>query len=769
MTLKTFSQFLVESTHAGALVNEAKEGKSSISTELDGMMEPKWRIATIKKAFKEKHGDAWEKHEADVDAQTEKLESKYKNAEGQIPDDKKAEAKKAAVALRRELRDKFMEKEVYSKPGFKEELQKFYAQKDRFEELGNKLNDTGFDEFKKNNAAEYKELLDLQASYANPLQISSKPGGMMQISSANMEKGGDRSDYDSVELPADVGSDAFRRQMNTYIDKNGKPKGVIMDLRQNTGGSQEVAKAMTDYFVDGDDYEIEKQTFNYGPRIWKDDPDGLEKYKKLAWDQPVIDHLNTLDEKGQKEFWDSAVKRGNFELPNKRKNEVDSKYRLTGIPTVLQTSTRTFSAGEFASDTIKNLNTNVTHIGTNTGGGANQTSGGLAPDRYNEKGEPVWENGNKSPIEQAKLIAKGFKDSYHEVEGGQKIHDAILGLVKDGKITDKMSREEMVKACKENAIATSKDNHVDIEIMNDGSVFPLVPQVRSDRVVIDRKTGKPVLDKDGNPQFKGNWEQTGVGSAGTSPFVESDPNTATRDALAVLYEKTGQKKLAQELKDNPEKFGIGKDGKDGVFDDSRDSNKSYFATKSLSGGGGAFSQRQADQLEVSKKSAKETADVGILAKVKDAEKSFAELISGKEVKKEDVGLTKIFSGFDKKITLRLQRDKVPVKIPGKKPKLVQRQTLLDFVPIDRNDPVEMSMMLGQKQQYLLIQAAREKAKLKPLADYEIWIEKKFAMAKDNVEYQRRQKAALLRAANKGKDVKESYVADFTQFLGLTNK
>lgn len=150
------------------------------------------------------------------------------------------------------------------------------------------------------------------------------------------------------------------------------------------------------------------------------------------------------------------------------------------------------------------------------------------------------------------------------------------------------------------------------------------------------------------------------------------------------------------------------------------------------------------------------------------EKAFADRASGKEVKKEDVGLTKIFLGFGEKMTQRLQHEKVPVKIPGKKAKLVQRQTLLDFVPVDRNDPREMTMVLSQKQQYLLIQAARKKAKLKPLANYEVWIEKKFALAQDNVEYQRRKKAALLRAANKGKSVKERYVPNFTQFLSSIN-
>jgi hypothetical protein len=759
-TFKTYEDFLNES-----FLFEAKESKKSkISPNLDNLMENKWKLATMKKLYKEKNGDAWEKHDEEVNAEIDKIKDKYRDKDDKLPKDI-SKVVEEINARRKEMRKAFIKDVVSKDPAFKDEVNDYYEKQDRFEELGNKLNKVGFDKFKKENAKEYEELLDLQADHMNPVRIESKPGGIMQISTTNMERGGDEGKPGFVELPDEVGADAFQRKMKTFIDKNGKPKGVIMDLRSNTGGKQDIAKSMTDFFVDSDDYEIESQKFNYGPRIWKDDPDGLEKYKKSAWDPLVMDHLNKLDEEGQKKYWEEAKEKGYFELPNKRKNTVESKYRLTGIPTVLQTSTKTFSAGEFASDTIKNLNPNVVHIGTNSGGGANQTFGGLPPDGYDEDGVMYWDNAKKSGTERAKLVAKAFKDTYHDAKVGENIHDEIIKQIESGKIKDDMDSDKLTEILKPVAVeASGGDNHVNMVVEPNGSIFPLVPQVKSDRVIVDPKTRKPIL-KDGKPQFKGNWEQTGVGASGTAPFVESDANTATRDALEILYDKTGQKDLAKKLKEKPEEFGISKDGKDGVFDDNMDAHKSYYAHKHLSEEDGEYSERQAKQLELSKKSAEETDKAGILSKMKAAEKAFSEQAEGKKVNVEEVGISKIYSSIDPKVAEQMKKQPVPIRIPGKKPKMVQRQTILDFVPVDNNDPGEIAMLAAQKKQYLLMQAYRIKNKLTPLEDYEVWYQKKLVMSQDNKDYRDRKKAKLQKELKKKSPaVKESHVSEFDYFL-----
>lgn len=765
--MKSYLDFLNESLLEA---DSSKKSKSKISPDLDNLMENKWRLATIKKEWDKKHDGSWSKLDDEIDKEIKKIKDKYRDKDDKLPEDTTpidAEINKA----RTEMRNEFIKNQVSKDPQFKDEVEDYYKKQDRFFELGNKLNKEGFEKFKKNNAKEYEELLDLQANHMNPVRIEQRPGGIMQISTTNMERGGDEGKPGHVYLPPEVGAEAFQKSVKNYIDKNGKPKGVIMDLRTNTGGNQVVAKSMTDVFVDDDEYEIESQKFNYGPRIWKDDPDGLEKYKKSAWDPQVMDHLNSLDEKGQKEYWEEAKKKGYFELPNKRKNLLDKKYRLSGIPTVIQTSTKTFSAGEFATDTIKNLNPDTVHLGSNSGGGANQTFGGMPPDRYDENGGAVWDNVKKPGKEKAELIAKAFRDCFYDQKKGQEVYDEIMAKVKSGDIKDDMDSTKVADITKEVAIRITKDNHANVNIEKDGSVFPLVPQVKSDRVIVDPKTRKPVL-KDGKLQYDGNWEATGVGSANTGAFVESDPNLATKDALEFLYKKTGQEKLAKELNSDPEKFGLSKDGKDGVFDDDLDAHKSYYATKELSEEYGEFSQRQADQLAKSKKIAEDNKKKGISIsdELIKKQKDFADQDSGKD-EEEVVNTQKIFSGFDEKVVKQLKDMKVSYKELGaKKPKEIQLETLMDWLPVDMNDPDEAPRIKLQELWYNKINNLRIEKKLKELIEYQIWLQKRIQKAlKNDKAYQERYKNRKKDDLKKPTPVKpkkknENRVLDFKSFL-----
>ena len=164
------------------------------------------------------------------------------------------------------------------------------------------------------------------------------------------------------------------------------------------------------------------------------------------------------------------------------KNKVDPKYRLTGIPTVIQSSVRTFSAGEFATDTIKNLNPNAIHIGHNTGGGGNMTFGTFTDEEMDNK--------DLSSTEKAKLVATSFKNGYVDEEIGEKIYDSIMKKIKDGSINDKMTLAEVIKITHKAAFDASGDGHVKVEENPSmpGCIISGVPQVKSDRVVVDPKT-----------------------------------------------------------------------------------------------------------------------------------------------------------------------------------------------------------------------------------------------------------------------------------------
>jgi hypothetical protein len=693
--------------------------KSKIHPELDMPQRHDWIEKIMKREYDKENDGAWSKAEKKGGNAFEKFKEKLKND-----------------------------------PKFGPEFKDYTEKNEKYDKLVQQLNKKGgLEKFKKSNPKEYEELLDLQANHIGAVTLTKKPGGMLQITTQDMESGW----ADDQELAAE----AFRKKMNDYIDKNGKPKGVIMDLRANTGGSQETAKAITDYFVDGDKYTIEQQKYTSGVRRYRDlpYPEGLEKALAYTEEKKISDYVKGLSEDEKKKYWEQSKKDGDLSIQNDRENKVDPKYRLTGIPTVVQTSVRTFSAGEFTADTIKNLNPDSVHIGHNTGGGANQTFGAFDADE--------WENADKSSTEKAKIVAKSFRNAYWNEEQGKQIEDEILKKIDSGEINDKMSLEEVCKATQDVGRKITGDGHIVVHENEEkpGSILSGVPQVKSDRVVVDPKTRKPLKDKDGKLQFKGNWEQSGVAQGGTSAFIESDPNTATKDALSFLYKKTGQNNLAKELESEPEKFGIDKNGKDGVFDTDSLSKQSNYVIKG--------DARQADQLKKSIEASKQNTEQkgGIAGSMFKAEADFGKDAGKEEIKTlEDAGAKKMFAGIEGKLAQKLKDMKVTIAMPGGKKKKIQTETLMDFVPIDLADPEEQAMIKAQSAQYARINNLRIKLKKKELIPFEQWLQRNLELAKDNKDYQAKMKAKTLGKMKKPA-VKENFMYSFDHYLAeeINNK
>lgn len=98
---------------------------------------------------------------------------------------------------------------------------------------------------------------------------------------------------------------------------------------------------------------------------------------------------------------------------------------------------------------------------------------------------------------------------------------------------------------------------------------------------------------------------------------------------------------------------------------------------------------------------------------------------------------KLFSGLDEREVEIIKKSEVIVAIaPGKK-KTIQLDTLMEFVPVDKNDPEEKAMLKAQQKQYIRINTFRIKKELDELIPYEEWLERKIELAKDNIEYQER--------------------------------
>jgi hypothetical protein len=431
------------------------------------------------------------------------------------------------------------------------DLAKYRKMNDKFIENGSDIN-----KFSPDDQKEFRRLV-LKAS---PIFLTKRPGDVLQITTTSMG-----------EADGSILAQEYQKAIKEFTKKefNGKPKGVILDNRLNIGGSQDAAKGILDFFVKGDEYPIETQKFNYGVRRF----DSLEQYKKTEWDDAVMKKLNKMSPEEQNAYWKESKAKGYFEVENKYKSNLKPEDKFTDVPVVLQTSIRTFSAGEFLSDSVKNLNPNVVHIGDNSGGGANQTFSGLLEKQRADS--PKLSN-----VQNAKNAAEAFKYAYQDENMGRLVYEKISDKIKKGEINDDMSKEDMAKIVKKEAIKITNDPHIDTSVYendNGEKEFDVyVPQIRSDRVIVDPKTRKPILDKTGKPQYNGNWEGIGVAAANTSPFFEVNANEATKHALSFIYEKTNQKKLADELDKTPEKFGISNSGLDGLFDNSVDVHQSSF-------------------------------------------------------------------------------------------------------------------------------------------------------------------------------------------------
>ena len=647
-------------------------------------------------------------------------------------------------------------------PKFGPEYKKYLDDNEAFEMLAKKagaedggalsLNKKQIDEFAKKSPKEFAELIDLQAK--RNVLLTEKPGGILQLTTQDMEGG---------ELQAE----AIRQKMAAYIKKNGKPKGMIIDNRSNTGGEKSPSEAIADFFAKDDKYTIEAEQFNYGPRRYKTLDDYMKCYEdadgnKTPWDPEIGDYVNSLKtEKEKQDFWEKSVKSGKFELPNERQNMVPKKDRLTDIPVVLQTSIRTFSSGEYCSETLKNINPNVMHIGTNSGGGGNRTA--LGTDQKD------WNNFDKSRVEQAELTAKSFAESYAEADQGKEVEEQIKKWIKEEgpEKINKMSGKDLAKTLKEKIKSITNDDHVEINFLDkpegEGKDMQhgmqiLVPQVGAARALRDPKTKELIKDSAGNIQFKGAWEKKGTMQSGTSASIETDPNTATRDALEYLYKKTGQESLAKKLNENPEEFGLTKEGKDGIFDDKMPSKQSAFVN--------GDAQRQIDQHKKSMETlaANKKNGTNVVEQMEKAEKDFKGDAGKEEIKNiKDTGATKMFAGIKAETAQKLKDMKVTIVMPGNKKKSIQTETLMDFVPIDPNDPEEQAMIKAQAMQYARINALRVKMKKKELVAFEQWLKRNIELAKDNKDYQARIKAKTLGKMKKA-SVKENFVYSFDHYL-----
>jgi hypothetical protein len=137
----------------------------------------------------------------------------------------------------------------------------------------------------------------------------------------------------------------------------------------------------------------------------------------------------------------------------------------------------------------------------------------------------------------------------------------------------------------------------------------------------------------------------------------------------------------------------------------------------------------------------------------------------KEIKTlEDAGAKKMFQGLDPKMVEDIKKQKVEIAMPGGKKKSIQRETLLDFVPIDNTDPEEQAMIKAQAAEYARISALREKEGLKKLIPFDEWLKRNLELAKDNKDYQARVKAKTLSKMKKAKSAVKENVESFSSFL-----
>tara|TARA_R110000744_G_C19355928_1_gene560856 strand:- start:76 stop:1644 length:1569 start_codon:yes stop_codon:yes gene_type:complete len=380
-----------------------------------------------------------------------------------------------------------------------------------YEELDAKAGDTS-KKLTPKERSRYKEL----SKKHYPIVIKKLPGDVYEIKTVGLGTTGPQ---------GDVLAEYYRDEILSKI-KN--PKAIHMDIRRNDGGQQAPAKAILDFFVNtpkdknGDrKIAIEQQT-NY----WPSD-----------------------------EWTDEDRERGYESKINYLESKIEDKDKFTNIPTVVSTSDWTFSGGEFLADTIKNFGKgNITHVGSNSGGGANRTSD-TADDMAKTWPDEDPNAKGLSPEERLERSMKVFEKFYVDKEKAKEVRESIMKdpskYIKDGKIND--------KAVQDNMREITKDFHVSYFTRDDGKLEVATPYGKSDRIITD-KDGKPI----GPPhEFNGNWEGTGTGNAVPGiGMTETDPDTAKNSALELLYTKTGQKDQLDKMKSNPKEFGLTKEGKD---------------------------------------------------------------------------------------------------------------------------------------------------------------------------------------------------------------
>lgn len=572
------------------------------------------------------------------------------------------------------------------------------AENPRYQELYDKIttpNDKGvYDGWSKMSDAERKEYEDLLVKI-KPIRITRKPGGVMTIQTFDLGDSGE---------DAEILSRRWTEAIKEDVRKNGRPKGVVLDMRRNVGGQAGTANTLIDFFTPNDKDEeipVQREREYMIPKNWT-----YEDYKQNG-------SFNLT-----KEQFEKAKAQGYAEEVTRLKGKLDKKDKFLDMPVVTLTSQRTFSGGEFITDTVKNLNPNAVHIGHNTGGGANK----IGPSY-------LGKNADKNAVEVAKSLTARIEEGYVDKIKAKRYTEAINGLIKSGKINDKTSREELANQMNSVGDRIMNDAHFSVYADDEGNVDADIPYMKGDRVVTDPKTKKPKEPLD----FKGNWELQGVGVSGTAPFIESDPNTGIKDAMAHIYKQTGQDKLLQELKKNPEELGLTEQGYDDGYDRENPAHQHWKARNKETG-----HPHWLKAIETSLKNAEDNKKKGNIEDITD--ETLKKLKGEKKAEEAEEAGTPgkyLFAGLDERLVKNLLDEEVEVELEDKKTKTIQRETLMDFVMIDKRNPEELAMYKAQMKEYAYINKIRLSKDLKPMVEFEIWYERKAELYKDNLEYEER--------------------------------
>ena len=262
--------------------------------------------------------------------------------------------------------------------------------------------------------------------------------------------------------------------------------------------------------------------------------------------------------------------------------------------------------------------------------------------------------------------------------------------------------EDMAKVVQDTAFGIAQDPHIESRL-EDGKYFVGVPQVRSDRIVVDKKTKKPIKDSEGNYQFNGNWDMKGVAAGDTSPFYEVDANVATKASLEYIYDKNGDTKLKEELKASPEKFGIRKDEKDGKFDDTEEQHQNWH----ISPEAGLLDHSIEMHQKTKKNGLKNKDDKSVSSNIEAIKKHFIE--KPVTIKPDTKNINKLTNLLPKKATDKLKdketgKSKAKSNLKGKLPKDILNKTIKN--PDTEND-IKVSSALTYDTDSKVYKAAKD--------------------------------------------------------------